>query len=127
MDPCTCDNCVENRAVGLKNPCLYRLDKIPDVKIQSKIMVQGECWIWVGSLNDNGYGHFVRGVKGRKPGEPRQKKSYVHRYTYELFKGKIPKKEEVHHKCYNRDCCFPGHLFALTHALNVALNTQISF
>lgn len=97
--------------------------EIPDLKIRSRIEIRGECWIWTGSLNNNGYGHFVRGT-GKKV--PRQKKSYVHRYTFELFKGAVPAKHEVHHSCYNRPCCNPDHLMAVSHALNVAFNRQLA-
>lgn len=104
---------------------MWTIEHIPDARIRAKIRQADDCWIWTGSLNNNGYGHFVRGVPNRKPGQSRQKKSYVHRYVFTVFKGPIPPKHEVHHSCYNRPCCNPKHLSAITHEMNVAYNRQI--
>lgn len=99
----------------------FDIAAIPDPRVKRRVAQAGTCWIWYGSLNNNGYGHFVR-----RAGPGKQKKSYVHRYTYTLFKGPIGPGQEIHHTCYNRSCCNPEHLTAVSHAMNCAYNRQFS-
>jgi hypothetical protein len=72
-------------------------------------LTRNGCWIWTGNKNMYGYGRF----------KLNKKDVYTHRYSYEIFRGKIPKGLELDHLCKNRDCLNPDHLEAVTHKENI--------
>jgi hypothetical protein len=76
-----------------------------------KIDKGGDCWLWTGSLNGNGYGQIKHGV-----GRPR----LAHRIAWELAHGPIPPGVAVLHRCDNPACVRHGHLFLGTQLDNVA-------
>ena len=68
-----------------------------------------QCWYWTSSINKKGYGNMWKDGTSQ----------IVHRISYELFRGKIPKGLQIDHLCRNRSCVNPQHLEPVTLTENI--------
>lgn len=69
----------------------------------------GACWVWQGATDRRGYGSVRHGDHTDK----------AHRVAWVLAYGPLPDGAWVLHRCDNRPCCRPAHLFLGDAAANM--------
>lgn len=97
-----------------------RMDMSMVERFFDQVEVTETCWIWRGTVSDNGYGTFQGSLS-------------PHRFAYQTWVGPIPDGFHVDHTCHNsnlscrglgpaclhRRCCNPDHLEAVSPSTNI--------
>jgi len=86
--------------------------------------VVGECWVWIGKINRQGYGHITMRqkltAKQKALGKSRSPRNLMaHRVAYEEFMGKkLHKGLTIDHTCECPACINPDHHKPMTRKKN---------
>lgn len=75
-----------------------------------------KCWFWKRAKDGRGYGSlYLKGMIFK-----------VHRISYILHKGKIPRNMVLDHLCRKRNCINPNHLEVVTQRTNILRGNGIA-
>lgn len=80
-------------------------------RFASKTRVEGDCLVWVGAVDRQGYGRFYPQGRGSQV--------RAHRWAYEQLHGDIPRGLVIDHLCRRPACVLVAHLEAVTNQENL--------
>lgn len=85
-------------------------------RIIANSVLEGECWIWIGVRNNNGYGRISLRENGKHV------KRLAHRVSFATFIRPLDADEELGHAagCLSRACVNPCHVTPIAHSENIA-------
>lgn len=89
----------------------------PSVRLQRATLIDPAtgCWNWCLQKDKAGYGRMKISMGSRV----KFRFTSAHRYAYEVYVGSIPQGKFILHRCDNRGCCNPAHLFVGTQQDNM--------
>lgn len=90
----------------LVNSLARRLEKTHMVNAET------QCWEWTGCKSQGGYGVIGTRIEGRTS-------TFVHRASWIVKNGAIPKDKVICHRCDNPSCFNPDHLWIGTPVENM--------
>lgn len=80
-----------------------------EVRFWNFVDKSGDCWVWTGGTDKDGYGVFNARTK---------RYTKAHRFVYRLAYGQIPKGKIICHHCDNPSCVNPEHIYLGTYKTN---------
>lgn len=95
------------------NACAHARKKHSPERVRasfwSMVDKTGDCWLWTGYRQPDGYGQFRANSKFYNS----------HKFAYELAYGPVPDGLEVMHTCDQPHCCNVAHMHLGTHLDNM--------
>ena len=76
--------------------------------LEENALKRGDCWVWPYNISESGYGNVRYKYKMWR----------VHRLMYFLTNGEIYTNQLICHKCDNKKCFNPEHLYQGTNSSN---------
>ncbi|MGP5042937.1 HNH endonuclease signature motif containing protein [Glutamicibacter ardleyensis] len=74
----------------------------------------GNCWVWTGAKDKDGYGHF----------SDKTKNHYAHRWAWMHLAGELGLGIQLDHICTNTLCVRPSHLQPVTQPVHAKVSQQ---
>ena len=102
----TCMNPTHLEAISVRENRLRQ--NPPQDRFWTNVEPSGDCWVWMGLKNVEGYGDFS--ILNRHV--------LAHRYAFETMRSEIPDGLQLDHLCRVRACVNPWHLEPVTGLVN---------